>query len=88
MLIGVNEKDEIIQINTITDSSLVQKEVDRDVLFPGFSDFRILHYRYIENESGGHCILPLMDPKDIDKLEMQNQLQILGQQITNIMLGG
>jgi hypothetical protein len=49
MLIGVNEKHEIKQINTITDESLKVIEVDEneeEFVFEGYSEEKILCYCY------------------------------------------
>lgn len=69
MLIGIDVNGDIKQIDEMTDSSLIVKEVDRDTTFPGFSDTRILNYRYIEAENS-RCITPAKDLKEIERLEL------------------
>ena len=60
MLIGINELNEIKQINVITDETLTQIEVDRETVFGGMSDFMILNYKYTPYEYG-YSLTPAFD---------------------------
>lgn len=60
MLIGINELNEIKQINAITDETLTQIEVDRETVFGDMSDFMILNYKYTPYEYG-YSLTPAFD---------------------------
>lgn len=89
MLIGIDKEGNIKQINNITDTTLKQIEVDREKMFPGYSDIRVLKYRYIEHENGFN-IEPQKDviQKEIEKLESQQQMQLMQKAIDDLILGG
>ena len=52
MKIYVNEKHEIKAINSTTDKTLKEVEVDRIEVFGSMSDFMILNYCYKQDENG------------------------------------
>lgn len=69
MLIGINELNEIKQINVITDETLTQIEVDRETVFGGMSDFMILNYKYTPYDYG-YSISPNFDYETIRRIDM------------------
>ena len=74
MLIGINELNEIKQINVITDETLTQIEVDREIVFGNMSDFMILNYKYTPYEYG-YSITPAFDYSTlalVDTLHREN----------------
>lgn len=74
MLIGINERNEIKQINVITDETLTQIEVDREMVFGDMSDFMILNYKYTPYEYG-YSITPAFDYSTlnlVDTLHREN----------------
>lgn len=74
MLIGINELNEIKQINAITDETLTQIEVDRETVFGDMSDFMILNYKYTPYEYG-YSITPAFDYNTlnlVDTLHREN----------------
>ena len=52
MKIYVNQEYEIKAINSSADKSLIETEVDREVVFGDMSDFMILNYCYKQDENG------------------------------------
>ena len=52
MKIYVNAKHEIKAINSTTNTSLIEIEVDREKVFGDKSDFMILNYCYKQDENG------------------------------------
>ena len=60
MKIYVNAKHEIKAINSTTDTSLIEIEVDKEKVFSDKSDFMILNYCYKEDENG-YSIYPASD---------------------------
>lgn len=75
MLIGINERNEIKQINVITDETLTQIEVDREMVFGDMSDFMILNYKYTPYEYG-YSITPSFDYgtlQIVDSVHRENQ---------------
>ena len=64
MKIYVNNKHEIKAINSCEDTSLIEIEVDRELVFSDMSDFMILNYFYKEDESG-YSIYPARNYSDI-----------------------
>ena len=52
MKIYINEKHEIKAINSTTNTSLIETEVNREETFGDMSDFMILNYCYKEGEHG------------------------------------
>lgn len=74
MLIGINELNEIKQINAITDETLTQIEVDRETVFGDMSDFMILNYKYTPYEYG-YSLTPAFDYSTlalVDTLHREN----------------
>ena len=64
MKIFINEKYEIKAINSSEDTSLVEIEVDRELVFGDMSDFMILNYCYKEDKNGS-SIYPARNYSDI-----------------------
>lgn len=64
MKIFINEKYEIKAINSSEDTSLVEIEVDRELVFGDMSDFMILNYCYKQDENG-YSIYPSRNYSDI-----------------------
>ena len=60
MKIYVNNKHEIKAINSCKDTSLIEIEVDRELVFGDMSDFMILNYCYKQDENG-YSIYPASD---------------------------
>ena len=52
MKIYINEKHEIKAINSTTNTSLIETEVNREEAFGDMTDFMILNYCYKEDEHG------------------------------------
>ena len=52
MKIYINEKHEIKAINSTTNTSLIETEVNREETFGDMTDFMILNYCYKEDEHG------------------------------------
>ena len=52
MKIYINEKHEIKAINSTTNTSLIETEVNREETFGDMTDFMILNYCYKQDESG------------------------------------
>ena len=52
MKIYVNEKHEIKAINSTTNETLIEIEIDRIEVFGDMSDFMILNYCYKQDENG------------------------------------
>lgn len=76
MIIGINELHEIKQIGSITDPNLTQIEVDRDLVFGGMSDFKILHYKYVSYGENAYSVVPAIDCDTlnlVDKVYQENQ---------------
>ena len=57
MKIYINEKHEIKAINSTTNTSLIETEVNREETFGDMSDFMILNYCYKE-DGNGYSIYP------------------------------
>lgn len=57
MKIYVNQEYEIKAINSSADKSLIETEVDREVVFGDMSDFMILNYCY-KQDGNGYSIYP------------------------------
>ena len=81
MLIGINERNEIKQINVITDETLTQIEVDRELVFGNMSDFMILNYCYKPSDNG-YSVYPAKDYSMLELLDSQlvNKISILTEQ--------
>ena len=52
MKIYINEKHEIKAINSTTNTSLIETEVNREETFGDMTDFMILNYCYKQDENG------------------------------------
>lgn len=89
MLIGINEQYEIKQINSITDPSLKQIEIDREAIFGTMSDFMILHYKYVMKDNG-YSISPAYDLTTlslIDSVYRENEeLKVISSQQDAIIM--
>ena len=67
MKIYVNQEYEIKAINSSADKSLIETEVDREVVFGDMSDFMILNYCYKQDENG-YSVYPASDyPKLVEQ---------------------
>lgn len=64
MKIYINESHEVKAINSTTDETLREIEVDRNEIFGGMSDFMILNYCYKEDDNG-YSIYPARKYSDI-----------------------
>ena len=64
MKIYINSNYEIKAINSTTDGTLTEIEVDRESIFGDKSDFMILNYCYKQDENG-YSIYPASDYSDI-----------------------
>ena len=60
MKIYINEKHEIKAINSTTNTSLIETEVNREETFGDMTDFMILNYCYKQDENG-YSIYPASD---------------------------
>ena len=60
MKIYINENYEIKAINSTNDNSLIEIEIDRELVFGDKSDFMILNYCYKQDENG-YSIYPASD---------------------------
>ena len=60
MKIYINEKYEIKAINSTTNTSLIETEVNREETFGDMTDFMILNYCYKQDENG-YSIYPASD---------------------------
>ena len=78
MKIYINSNYEIKAINQSEDNSLIEIEIDRDLIFGDKSDFMILNYCYQPSESG-YSIYPAMDYSTLKLLDTQiaNKISIL-----------
>ena len=78
MKIYISSNYEIKAINQSEDNSLIEIEIDRDLVFGDKSDFMILNYCYKPNEDG-YSIYPAFDYSTIKMLDTQiaNKVSIL-----------
>ena len=60
MKIYINKDNKIKAINSSEDTSLVEIEIDRELVFGSMSDFMILNYCYKQDENG-YSIYPAFD---------------------------
>ena len=60
MKIYVNVNNEIKEINSTDDTSLIEIEVDREEVFGDMTDFMVLNYCYKQGETG-YSIYPASD---------------------------
>ena len=77
MKIYINNNYEIKAINQSEDTSLIEIEIDRDLIFGDKSDFMILNYCYKPMDGGcsvypsmDYSILKLLDTQIISKLSL------------------
>ena len=78
MKIYINSNYEIKSINSTTDTSLTEIEVDRELVFGNMSDFMILNYCYKPSGSG-YSVYPAKDYSMLELLDSQlvNKISIL-----------
>lgn len=77
MKIYINSNYEIKSINSTTDESLQEIEVDRKLVFGNKSDFMILNYCYKPSEFG-YSIYPAKDYSTLELLDKtENKISIL-----------
>jgi len=73
MIIGINERNEIKQLNNVTDTSLIKiplVETEEGYPFVGWSDTRILCSCYKKDE-GGVTVYPYVNTDKIDEIETE-----------------
>ena len=70
MKIYINNNYEIKAINQSEDTSLIEIEIDRDLIFGDKSDFMILNYCY-KPMDGGCSVYPSMDYNILKLLDTQ-----------------
>ena len=70
MKIYINDNYEIKSINQSEDTSLIEIEIDRDLIFGDKSDFMILNYCY-KPMDGGCSVYPSMDYNILKLLDTQ-----------------
>ena len=78
MKIYINSNHEIKAINSTTDETLTEIEVDRELVFGSMSDFMILNYCYKPSDSG-YSVYPSKDYSMLELLDSQlvNKISIL-----------
>ena len=78
MKIYINNNYEIKAINSTNDETLIEIEIDRDLVFGDKSDFMILNYCYKPSESG-YSVYPSLDYSTLKLLDTQfaNKISIL-----------
>ena len=78
MKIYINSNYEIKAINSTTDETLTEIEVDRESVFGNMSDFMILNYCY-KSSDNGYSIYPAKDYSLLELLDNQlvNKISIL-----------
>lgn len=72
MKIYINSNYEIKAINSTTDKTLTEIEVDRELVFGDKSDFMILNYCYRPSDSG-YSVYPSKDYSMLEMLDKQEQ---------------
>ena len=90
MKIYTNSKYEIKAINSTNDNSLIEIEIDRELVFGDKSDFMILNYCYKQDENG-YSIYPSRNYSDIVEEdyrlkvdESQKKISILQEENKNL----
>ena len=80
MKIYINNNYEIKAINQSEDNSLIEIEIDRELVFGDKSDFMILNYCYKPTENG-YSVYPSLDYSTLKLLDTQiaNKISILEQ---------
>lgn len=77
MKIYINSNYEIKAINSTTDETLQEIEVDREMVFGNKSDFMILNYCYKQDDNG-YSIYPAKDYSTLELLDnTENKISIL-----------
>ena len=77
MKIYINSNYEIKAINSTTDETLQEIEIDRELVFGNKSDFMILNYCYKPSEFG-YSIYPAKDYSTLEMLDKtENKISIL-----------
>ena len=77
MKIYINDNYEIKAINTTTNETLTEIEVDRELVFKNMSDFMILNYCYKPSEFG-YSVYPAKDYSILELLDKtENKISIL-----------
>ena len=78
MKIYINSNYEIKAINSTTDESLTEIEVDKESVFGNMSDFMILNYCYKPSDNG-YSVYPALDYDTIKMLDthLVNKISIL-----------
>ena len=77
MKIYINSNYEIKAINSTADETLIEIEVDRELVFGNMSDFMILNYCYKPSENG-YSIYPAKDYSILELLDKtENKISIL-----------
>lgn len=74
MKIYINNKNEIKDIYTSTDTSLTEIMINRKEVFGDKSDFLILNYKYIQHENGCIEIVPASNLSEL--LEEDYRLKV------------
>lgn len=82
MKIYVNLNNEIKAIDTTSDITLTEIEIDRELVFGSMSDFMILHYKFIKDATG-YSICPAID---YDKLLYLENKEIIREQAHKISI--
>lgn len=85
MKIYINSNYEIKAINSTTDTSLTEIEVDRELVFGNMSDFMILNYCYKPSDNG-YSVYPAKDYSMLELLDSQlvNKISILTEENKNL----
>ena len=77
MKIYINSNYEIKAINSTTDETLKEIEIDRELVFGTMSDFMILNYCYKQYDNG-YSIYPSKDYSTLELLDnTENKISIL-----------
>ena len=77
MKIYINSNHEIKAINSTTDETLTEIEIDREFVFGNMSDFMILNYCYKPSDNG-YSVYPAKDYSMLELLDnTENKISIL-----------
>lgn len=76
MFIFLDKENNIKAINSSTDETLTKIEIDRESVFPNFSDFMILNYKYIPKENG-FSLIPTSDYNKLVELDYKHKVDNL-----------
>ena len=85
MKIYINLNHEIKAINSTTDDTLQEIEVDRELVFGSMSDFMILNYCY-KTSDNGYSVYPAKDYSMLEMLDnnIVNKISILTEENENL----